>query len=53
MDLVAQIPGGVRHREAQRLPWMNGQHIRLLPEEEQIGHGGAVLVKEGPQAGGA
>ena len=30
-----------------KLNWMNGQHIRLLPEEEQIAMVGAVLVKEG------
>jgi glutamyl-tRNA synthetase len=30
-----------------KLNWMNGQHIRLLPEEEQVAMIGAVLVNEG------
>ena len=30
-----------------KLNWMNGKHIRLLPEEEQVAMIGAVLVNEG------
>lgn len=30
-----------------KLNWMNGQHIRLMPQEDQVAMVGAVLVEEG------
>lgn len=30
-----------------KLNWMNGQHIRLMPQDDQVAMVGAVLVKEG------
>ena len=30
-----------------KLNWMNGQHIRLMPEADQVAMVGAVLVEEG------